>query len=81
MTEQPLARTVTMQTLIDYEGVLYTVYDGDPNEGDFGHAREVWRAFIPFGQTDRYVAAGPAFVAAAREQERQAQRLIDGGDA
>lgn len=58
---------VTITTLIGEEGVTYTVRDGD---------RETWRAYVPFGNRGRYQPGGPAFVAAAREQERQVARLV-----
>jgi len=62
------ALPIVMQTTITDEHVTYTVCDGE---------REVWRAVVAFGRTDRTVAHGGAFVEAAREQERQAQRLVD----
>jgi hypothetical protein len=66
--------TVTMVTLIDTDSVLYTVHTGDPLMGDFDHnGREVWRKEVPFGYGDRFRPGGPAFVEAAREQEKVAE--------
>lgn len=65
--------TVTMVTLIDTDSVLYTVHTGDPLMGDFGDGREVWRKEVPFGMRERFRPSGPAFVEAAREQEKVAE--------
>jgi len=71
----PALRTITMQTHVMDDRVLYTVWDGDPDAGDFGDAREVWRKDVPFGTRDEWRAAGYRFVEAAREQEAVAMKL------
>ena len=68
-------RTVTMQTFIMTDSVLYIVIDGDGDAGDFGDAKEVWRREVPFTHRERFNAVGPAFVEAAREQARIAEEL------
>jgi hypothetical protein len=68
--------SVTMQTFIEREGVVYTVCTGDPNLGDFGDSREVWRKEISFGFTDAYRPGGQAFRDAAAEQERVAYSFL-----
>lgn len=65
--------TVTMVTQIDEDSVLYTVCTGDPLLGDHGDSREVWRKEVPFGMRERFRAGGPAFIEAAREQEKVAE--------
>ena len=69
------ARTITMQTFIMADSILYTVIDGDASHGDFGDAREVWRKEIPLMQTAANRAGGYSVTAAAREQEQVAMAL------
>jgi hypothetical protein len=66
---------VTMQTFVMRDSILYTVIDGNPDAGDFGHSREVWRREIPLMQTEAYRAGGYSVTDAAREQERVAMQL------
>lgn len=57
-------------------GVDYEVVVGDIAAGDRGQARTVWSKSVTFGATDRTVAGGYDFVAAAREQEAVAWAIL-----
>lgn len=66
---------VMMTTRISKAEVVYTV-STTTVAGTWG---EVWRNVVPFGLTHRYVAGGPAFIEAARQQERIAAELAEKG--
>lgn len=67
---------VSMLTEIGDCEVTYQVVVGCVDAGDRGRARTVWHREVVFGQTDRTVAGGAAFVEAARAQEDVAWSLI-----
>ena len=69
------SRTITMQTFILDDTILYTVIDGDSDHGDHGDAVEVWRKEIPLGHRAVTRAGGYLATAAAREQEQIARDL------
>jgi hypothetical protein len=67
-----IMRTERDDTGIDYSVHVQTrepVYENGDNE------RGVWQARVDFGASDAYVAGGPAFVAAARTQQRIADEV------
>jgi hypothetical protein len=68
-------RTITMETFIDEDSIVYTVIDGYSPAGDFGDAREVWRREVPLASMAAYRAGGYHATEAAREQERVAWEL------
>lgn len=60
---------VSMVTTRYATEIFYQVAIGDPDAGDRGRARIVWDRAVTFGATDRTVAGGHEFVAAARAQD------------
>jgi hypothetical protein len=66
---------ITMQTFIMADSILYTVFDGNPEAGDFGDGHEVWRKEVPLMQTAAYRAGGYHATEAAREQQEVAMQL------
>jgi hypothetical protein len=62
--------TTRYATEVDYRVVV-----GDLQAGDLGKARIVWDRSVTFGATDRTVAGGADFVAAARAQDEVAFAL------
>lgn len=59
---------IVMETEIRADGVHYAVIH---------NGRYVWSKFVPFGKRREFRACGPAFVEAAREQERHAEQVAD----
>lgn len=70
-------RTVTMETFIMDDRVVYIVWNGDSSAGDFGDAREHWRKEVLFGSRKAFRAGGHQFRNAAREQEEAAMALLE----
>jgi hypothetical protein len=69
--------TTRHATEVDYQVIVGTI-----ESGDLGKSRVIWDRSVTFGSTDRTVAGGADFVAAARAQEEVAfatYALIDSG--
>lgn len=65
----------------DRDGIHYSVVCGGEGGSDFENARGIWDRFVEFsaGNTTRgaaHRAGGPAFVDAAREQDRIAELVL-----
>lgn len=72
---------VTMVTTRYATEVFYQVLIGDADSGDRGRSRVIWDRAVTFGATDRTVAGGADFVAAARAQadvQHAAYSLLQG---
>lgn len=73
----------------DRDGIHYSVSCGDNGGGDFDNSRGIWDRFVEFSSNVKWSnaprfgdvrfhddAGGPAFIEAAREQDRVAELIL-----